>query len=199
MPLYHSSRFALHPMAPTRSRDDRERRLQKAAEFNGRPVLTLLCMGAMMAFGVVPIVLAVRMALAARHWVETPIEVVDAGLRSSEAGDDETAVSEARVSYRYRFGGFTYTGSRIGVHLQAADDLGDWQRRWAKTLAAHDGSGPPLTAWVDPDHPENALLDPSLRWSLLLFHACFAAVPAWPMFLAARAMAARWRLRLRQA
>jgi hypothetical protein len=27
------------------------------------------------------------------------------------------------------------------------------------------------------------VLDPSLRWGLLLFHACFAVVPAWPMYL----------------
>jgi len=39
------------------------------------------------------------------------------------------------------------------------------------------------------------LLDRSLRWSLLLFHACFAVVPAWPMYLAARALIARGRLR----
>lgn len=197
--MYHSSRFELYPMVATRPLDDRERRLQKAAEFNGRPVLTLLCMGVMMACGVVPIVLAVRMAWSARTWVETPIEVVDAGLHSSESGDEGAIVSEARATYRYRFGGFTYAGNRIGVHLQAADNIGGWQRRWAQTLATHDGSDPPLTAWVDPDHPENAVLDPSLRWSLLLFHACFAAAPAWPMVLAARALAARWRLRLRQA
>jgi hypothetical protein len=141
-------------MAATRARDDRERRLQKAAEFNGRPVLTLLCMGVMMAFGVVPMILAVRMALSARTWVETPIEVVDAGLHRSSTGDDGTAVSEARVSYRYRFGGSSYTGHRIGVHLQAADNVGEWQERWAETLASHDESEAPLTAWVDPGRPE---------------------------------------------
>lgn len=182
-------------MAAKRPRDDRERRLREASEFNGRPVLTLLCGAAMMAFGLVPIVLAVHLAWSARHWVETPIEVIEAGLRSSEAGDDGGMVSEARATYRYRFGRFTYSSNRIGVHLQAADDLGGWQRRWARRLAAHGDSYPPVTAWVDPDHPENALLDPSLRWSLLLSHACFAAVPAWPMYLAARALVARWRLR----
>jgi Protein of unknown function (DUF3592) len=186
-------------MAATRPPDDRERRLQKAAEFNGRPVLTLVCMGAMMAFGIVPIVLAVRMAWSARHWVATPIEVIETSSRRSYAGDDDRPVDQARGLYRYRFGGLTYTGTRVGVHLQAADDLGGWQRRWAEALAgAHDGSGPALNAWVDPAHPENAVLDPSLRWSLLLFHACFAAVPAWPMFLAARALVARWRLRSAQ-
>jgi hypothetical protein len=183
-------------MAATRPRDDRERRLQKAAEFNGRPVLTLVCMGAMMAFGIVPIVLAVRLAWSARHWVATPIEVVDAGLYHSEAGDNGTTVGEAHATYRYRFGRFTYGGNRIGVHLEAADNMDGWQRSWARRLAAHPD--PPVTAWVDPAHPENAVLDRSLRWSLLLFHACFVVVPAWPMFLAARALVARWRLRSAQ-
>jgi hypothetical protein len=101
------------------------------------------------------------------------------------------------VSYRYRFGGSSYTGHRIGVHLQAADNVGDWQERWAGTLAGHGESETPLTAWVDPGRPEQAVLDPSLRWGLLLFHACFAVVPAWPMYLAARALVARGRLRRR--
>jgi len=187
-------------MPAAQHRDDRERRLREAAEFNGRPVLTLLCMGAMMAFGVVPIVIALRMAWSARGWVATPIDVIAAGLSHSEAGDSGSQLREARARYRYQFGRFTYTSTRIGVHLQAADDLGSWQRRWAEELAAaKDGSGPPLTAWVDPAHPEDAVLDPSPRWGLLLFHACFAIVPAWPMFLAARALAARWRLRRRGA
>jgi len=181
-------------MPATPSRDDRAGRLREAAEFNGRPVLTLLCGAAMMSFGVVPIVLAVQMAYATLGWVQTPIEVVDAGLRSAEVGDDGSIASEARVTYRYRFGRFTYAGTRIGVHPAAADNVGGWQRRWAEKLTAHGSSDPPLTAWVDPAHPENALLDPSLRWGLLLFHACFVAAPSWPMYLAGRAMTARWRL-----
>jgi hypothetical protein len=175
--------------------DDRERRLRQAAEFNGRPVLTLLCMGAMMAFGVVPIVLAVRMATAARGWVETPIEVLESGLHRYEAGDDEATVGRAHVTYRYRFGGSSYIAHRIGVHLQAADNMGGWQKGWIERIRDPEGDAPTLTAWVDPLHPENALLDRSLRWGLLLFHACFAVVPAWPMYLAARALIARWRLR----
>jgi hypothetical protein len=175
--------------------DDRERRLRQAAAFNGRPVLTLLCMGAMMAFGVVPIVLAVRMAIAARGWVETPIEVLESGLHRYDAGDDEATVGQAHVTYRYRFGGSSYIAHRIGVHLQAADNMGGWQQRWVERLRDPEADAANLTAWVDPRHPENALLDRSLRWSLLLFHACFAVVPAWPMYLAARALIARSRLR----
>jgi uncharacterized protein DUF3592 len=177
------------------SREERQRRLRKAAEFNGRPVLTLLCMGAMVAFGLVPIVLALRMAWAAQGWVQTPAEVLAADLRRSETGDQGTVVGEARASYRYRFGSVTYTGSRIGVHLQAGDDIGAWQDRWAETLARHRASGEPLMAWVDPAQPDRAVLDPSLRWGVLLFHACFVAAPVWPMYLAGRALIARLRLR----
>ena len=74
-------------------------------------------------------ILAVRMAVSARTWVETPIEVVDAGLHRSSTGDDGTAVSEARVSYRYRFGGSSYTGHRIGVAARALVARGRLRRR----------------------------------------------------------------------
>jgi hypothetical protein len=167
-------------------------RLRKNADFNGSPILTLLCMGIMLAFGLVPIVLAVQMSLRAQRWVETPIEIVGAGERVSESGDLRSVVREAVVRYRYRFGRFTYSSDRIGVHLQAADNMGGWQKNWAERIR----SGQPLTAWVDPAHPDQAVLDRSLRPGLILFHACFAVV-VWPMYVAGRALVARWRLRRR--
>jgi hypothetical protein len=178
------------------SLDDRERRLRQAAEFNGRPVLTLLAMGVMMLFGLVPILLAVHTAWAARRWVEVPVEVIDVGLRQSASGELATPVDEVLAAYRYRVGALFYVGHRIGVHPPAADNLGGWHREWMETLARHRGSGTaPLTAWIDPQHPEDALLDRSLRGGVLLFHALFVVVPLWPLAVAARALMARWRLR----
>jgi hypothetical protein len=152
-------------------------------------------MGAMMLFGLVPIALAVNLAWSADHWVETPIEVIAAEVRQSEAGN-RMPVRETQAVYRYRFGRFTYLGNRIGVHLPVADNIGGWQQRWAEVLAAgKNPDGRPLTAWVDPDHPEQAVLDRSLRWGLLIFYAIFVVPPIWPTYLAVRALVARARLR----
>lgn len=175
---------------------DRDLRWLAAAEFNGRPLLTLLAMGAMVLFGLVPIVLAVRTARRAQRWVQTPIHVLESALQRSETTSETgTLVSVAGARYRYGVGRFTYTSSRIGVHPQAADNFGDWQQRWAETLAAHRRSDTvPLMAWVDPQDPENAVVDRSLRCEVLIFHAVFVALPLWPMSLAARALVARWFL-----
>jgi len=176
------------------SRDDRERRLREAAKFNGRPVVTILAMGVMMLFGLVPILLAVQTAWAARRWVEIPVEVIDVGLRQSTSGEQATPVAEVRGAYRYRVGAVVYVGHRIGVHPSAADNLGGWHREWMERLA-HGSASAPLTAWVDPQHPEDAVLDRSLRWGVILFHAVFVVVPMWPIAVATRALVARWRLR----
>jgi Protein of unknown function (DUF3592) len=176
--------------------DDRERRLRAAAEFNGRPLLTILAMGVMVLFGLVPILLAVHTAWSARRWTEVPIEVIGVDLRHSESGDRSTPVDEVRAAYRYRVGANVYVGHRIGVHLPVADNLGGWQRGWQETLARPRVPGePPLTAWIDPAHPEEAVLDRSLRWGVLLLYAVFVVAPLWPLSLAARALVARWRLR----
>lgn len=170
--------------------------MRQAAEFNGRPVVTILAMGVMMLFGLVPILLAVHTAWAARRWVEIPVEVIDVGLRQSTSGEQATPVDEVLAAYRYRVGAVAYVGHRIGVHLPVADNLGGWHREWMERLARHRGPGTaPLTAWIDPQHPEDAVLDRSLRWGVLLFYALFVVAPMWPIAAAARALIARWRLR----
>ncbi|HET6900317.1 MAG TPA: DUF3592 domain-containing protein [Vicinamibacteria bacterium] len=180
--------------APSSSFDDRERRLRAAAKFKGPPLPTLIVMAVVLLLGLVPILLAVHTAWSARRWVETPVELLDVNLQTLNPGEFPPA-TDVRATYRYRMGDAFYVGRRIGVHLPITDNSGEWQREWVERLRHRGSETPPLTAWVNPEHPDEAVLDRSLRWDVLLVHAFLVVVPLWPLWLAARALVARRRLR----
>lgn len=75
------------------------------------------------------------------------------------------AVVSAR--YRYTFNGKDYSGDRVGGYegSHAVDGWhGDVYDRLRASTRHGRGRTRELTAWVDPAHPEQAVLDRSLRW-----------------------------------
>ncbi len=79
------------------------------------------------------------------------------------------------TSYRYTFDGRTYEGSRLGAlrfgGTTIVDDLDD---RLAAALAENRAAKRPITVFVNPDDPSQALVDRSIRWPLMIFLAPFA-------------------------
>ncbi|HEY8879318.1 MAG TPA: DUF3592 domain-containing protein [Roseateles sp.] len=108
-----------------------------------------------------------------RSWQAVPIEVLQSELQSSTDHEGSTTYA-VRARYRYEWAGRGYESTRVGLAGGGSDNLDDWHHGWeARLQAARDG-GPPLQAWVDPVHPERAVLDRQLRWRQLLFLMPFA-------------------------
>jgi len=112
-------------------------------------------------------------AWAARSWQPVPVEVLESRLRTSSDSDGATYAVQAR--YRYTWAGRSYESTRIGLDTdRGSDNIDGWHHAWAERLRAAREGGSPLTAWVDPLHPEHAVLDRQLRWRKLLFMLPFA-------------------------
>jgi hypothetical protein len=159
-------------------------------------VWTLVASLAFLAFGGIPIALALRLSAEARSWPEVPIEVLASGIDETRSESEQAVLAKAHALYRYRVGSFAYTGSRIGVHPDAFDNVGDWHERWARRLAAGRAPGGlVLTARVNPANPDDAVLDPEPRLALVAFHALFLAVGVFMAWIAVRAMRAKTLLR----
>ncbi len=108
-----------------------------------------------------------------RDWQATPAQLQSAGYNTSRGDDSDTY--EAYASYTYTFAGQTYSAKRVGIN-GGTDNIGDYQvdmgNRLSRVLAARE----PITVFVNPEHPAEAIIDRELRWSLLGFKAIFLFV-----------------------
>lgn len=126
-------------------------------------------------FGLIPLTRTLHAAWEVTSWQTVPAQVLSSNLQV--LSDSDSTTYRARTRYRYEIGGRTYESERLGLDPQGmADNIGHWHRDWSDRLSAARDSGRPLTAWVDPADPSQALLDPGIRWPLLLFRLPFALV-----------------------
>jgi hypothetical protein len=110
----------------------------------------------------------------ARDWAPVPAEVLSADL--VRHSDDDSTTYEATTTYRYRYEGREYTGTRVGVAAGRADNVGDFQERLYRELESARRNGTPVTVYVDPDAPANAVVSRELRVGMLLLQGVFVLV-----------------------
>lgn len=103
------------------------------------------------------------------RWVPVQAELVEARLTMTR-GSSGTFLPVAR--YRYRFEGVDHESRRVAIGARA-DNIGDFQRDLGRVLERSLAAGRPVTAWVNPAAPHEAVLDRSLRVPLLLFQLLF--------------------------
>jgi hypothetical protein len=109
----------------------------------------------------------------AKGWVavEAHVTSVDLEVHSDEDG----STFEAACRYTYEFNGVQYAGDRVGLE-QGADNIGDWQKTVHQKLKLAFEKGQPVTCYVDPAHPQRAVLFRELRLAMLGFWLAFGAV-----------------------
>ncbi|BEP96120.1 hypothetical protein GmRootA79_45040 [Acidovorax sp. A79] len=154
----------------------------KAGTFGARLAVLLLSAAFALGFGLggyfvglKPLALTLRAAWAVRGWQPVQAQVLAADLARHSDGDGTTW--QVRARYRYEFAGRPYEGSRVGLDpTETADNIGDWHQRWHTQLQGAQARGARITIMVDPREPSRSLIDPSIRWALLMFRLPFALV-----------------------
>ncbi len=108
-------------------------------------------------------------------WVVVKATVQSAELRSNRGRKSTTY--EAAGSYRYQFGGQEYTGTQLGLSsLGGADNIGDWQEDMAGFLKEAMEKRQPISVYVNPENPAQAVIDRDLRWGFIAFLGVFAVI-----------------------
>ncbi len=101
-----------------------------------------------------------RLAWESRGWVSTPATVVASEVRQSRSRESTTY--RVRIEYRYRYGGREYAsdrGSAMPVNSSGYEAKAEVVRRHP--------SGTPITCFVNPANPGEALLERGFGWSSL--------------------------------
>ena len=132
--------------------------------------LPFFCVGVWMSFSIGG---SFMDAWGMRDWVPIEATLTNAGY-STHSGDDSDTY-EAYAEYNYIYDGQRYFGSRVAV-ASGADNIGDYQQDTGRTLSQAWSSGRPITVFVNPDNPAEAIYDRSLRWGLLGFQSIFLVV-----------------------
>ncbi len=135
-------------------------------------------------------------------WLPVSAEVVTVAIEEHE-DDEGGSTYETTATYRYDYAGTSYTGTRVAIDT-GADNIGGFQHRLYYDLKAAHERGTPVTAYVDPDDPNRAVLNRALRPGLFALKGIFALVFGGVGFgllfgarYAAKKMAAEEKLRQR--
>jgi len=105
-----------------------------------------------------------------QSWVPWEAGLTRAGYETHQGDDSDTY--EAYAQYTYSFGGQNYTNDRVAI-ASGADNIGDYQRDLGRRLSASWSGREPITIYISPDDPSEAVIDRDLRWSLIGFKAIF--------------------------
>ena len=97
-------------------------------------------------------------------WEPVQAELVKGGYHTHS--DSDSTTYEAYAEYRYTIGGRSFVGTRVGV-AGGADNIGDHQQHVGRSLQRALAAGANVTVYVDPNDPDSAIYDRSLRWGLL--------------------------------
>lgn len=105
-----------------------------------------------------------------KTWQPVQAELLETELKRSTS--DDSITYKVSAIYRYSFNGRTYTGTRVGIG-DSYDNVGDYHQLEAGRLKRALERGQTVTAWVNPDRPDQAVLNRDLRWAKLGFFMIF--------------------------
>ena len=106
-------------------------------------------------------------------WLPAEATVINAGYTTSSGDDSDTY--EAYAQYRYYWNGQTFTGDRVSISA-GGDNIGDYQTETGRRLSAAQRSGQPITVYVNPAQPSEAIVNRDIRWGMIGFKSIFVFV-----------------------
>lgn len=116
----------------------------------------------------------ISQSIQARSWTPVDATIIDAHLDSSTDDEGSTTYSVSG-QYSYRFDGRSLTSSQISFDA-GSDNIGSFHQDAYQTLSRARQSGQTVTAWVDPENPERAVIFRDIRWGMVLFLFMFTLV-----------------------
>lgn len=109
----------------------------------------------------------------ARGWQPVSAELLHVALQENQSDDSTTWRVTAR--YQYDYAGHLWQSDQVAI-ADSADNIGDFQQRLYAQLNHSWQQQQPVTAWVNPARPQQALLNRELRPGLLAFKGLFPLI-----------------------
>lgn len=88
---------------------------------------------------------------------------------------DKSSTYKVVARYHYAYDGQPYESNRVGL-TGISDNIGNWHQDTYAWLHQAFSEGRPVTVYVDPANPHDAVIDRNVRWGLMAIIAVFALV-----------------------
>lgn len=108
-----------------------------------------------------------------QSWVPVQAYLKDAGYETYPG--DDTSTYEAFATYTYQYRGQDYANDRVAI-AGGADNIGDYQTDLGRRLSMLWSRGEQIRVYVNPENPNDSIIDRELRWGLMGFKAIFLFV-----------------------
>ncbi len=112
-------------------------------------------------------------AYEARGW--QPVEATITHVEQVISRGDDSTTYGVKGSFNYEYQGKRYSSNKLNFYT-GTDNIGDYQQDFYRELQQVKNSNLTITAYVNPDNPNEAVIDKSIRWSMLGFQSIFLFV-----------------------
>lgn len=110
----------------------------------------------------------------AQSYIPVSASVVSAELETVQG--KKTQTYRARATFQYEYQGQSYTSYRVNFFDSGSDNIGSYQEDTYRQLSRARDNASPVTVWLDPEHPEQAVYDRTIRWMKMVFWIPFATL-----------------------
>lgn len=165
--------------------------LQKLKERWGLLLLSLPLVGLGVSFLYLGVLLPLSDWTDMKNWEPVQAQIVSARMKRNYSEGSTTYRAES--SYRYQYQGKSYSGDRVDISTGSSSDNDfEYHREILRPLVHAQENNMTVTGWVNPEQPEQAVLNRDLRSGHLLLAGVFAlifgalALGIWAYVLLAR-------------
>lgn len=78
----------------------------------------------------------------------------------------KSSTERVTATYTYTYNGTTYIGDRVSLHT-GSDNIGTFHGDTYAQLKLSKERGAPIQVYVNPEHPEQSILFPTIRWGVV--------------------------------
>ncbi|MFZ6844372.1 ankyrin repeat domain-containing protein [Undibacterium sp. RuTC16W] len=112
------------------------------------------------------------------YWKAQNLVAVQAHIEklSLDEHDGEARTYQVKAEFSYSYNALDHRSQRINIGGDTSDNIGDYQRDIYRELQRAKDQEQSVTLWVDPDDPDFAVYDRTIRWMRLLFLLPFASL-----------------------
>jgi len=107
-----------------------------------------------------------------QSWQPVQASLIDHSIAYSHNGEGSFNY-KVKASYEYHYNNHKYIGKRVGIN-RGSDNIGSYHKDMRQKLSRVGNK--PMTVWVNPNEPSQAIIDRSFRYGVLFFYLFFVVV-----------------------